>query len=651
MKIISKYLLREHAGPLLFSLTALTSLLLLNYIAKQFGNLVGKGLPWSVIAEFFVLSIPFTVAMTLPMAVLVAVLYAYSRLAAENEITAMKASGVGMGRLLRPSLMGGFLMAVVMLGFNDQVLPRANHRLRTLQGDIARKKPTFALRPQVINSLAEGRYFLRANHLDEFSNRMRDITIYDLSDPLRRRTIYADSGSMALVRRDLILTLFDGQMVELSKEDPQQLQRMHYAVDHIRVKDVANDLELTRQDQFKSDREMSVCEMQRAFTAAERDYGIARFELQRAEKLRKSGGDPATIPELEAVASGYASAGGYRIQHSRNLGRYYCEAVQKVARSQFLSDLLTRFAAAAVPAAAHAATLPSALVAAQGQDTVRRADSARADSVRAAAADSARRDSLRLARERADSLQADSARIRAAQRADSIAQAAATGRGAAPPTPSLPPGAVQAPQPPIPVPGAPIIGGQPSPAQILGGRTATPIVPTDSLGRPAVPGSTMPSAGTTGVPSVQVHVIERVRGRMNDAKRTMNGYQVEIEKKFALSVACIVFVLVGAPIAVRFPRGGVGLTIGVSLGVFALYYVGLIAGEELANRGYLTPFWAMWSTNIILTGVGLLLLARMGREGSTARGGDLSEFFDGLKLGTGRFLRRFGLPLERRRTA
>ena len=52
VKIISRYVLKEHVGPLTFALTALTSLLLLNYIARQFGNLVGKGLGWRVIAEF-----------------------------------------------------------------------------------------------------------------------------------------------------------------------------------------------------------------------------------------------------------------------------------------------------------------------------------------------------------------------------------------------------------------------------------------------------------------------------------------------------------------------------------------------------------------------------------------------------------------------
>ena len=67
MKILSKYVLREHVGPFAFALTALTSLMILNFISRQFGELVGKGLPASVIAEFFALSIPFTVALTLPM--------------------------------------------------------------------------------------------------------------------------------------------------------------------------------------------------------------------------------------------------------------------------------------------------------------------------------------------------------------------------------------------------------------------------------------------------------------------------------------------------------------------------------------------------------------------------------------------------------
>src|SRR5574342_935873 len=122
--------------------------MLLSQIAKKFGGLVGKGLPWTVILEVFLLTIPFIVAMTLPMAVLVAVLYTFSHLAADNEVTALKASGVSVGRILMPVLGGATVMALIAFAWNDQILPRSNHELRTLLVDIQRKKPTFQLREQ-----------------------------------------------------------------------------------------------------------------------------------------------------------------------------------------------------------------------------------------------------------------------------------------------------------------------------------------------------------------------------------------------------------------------------------------------------------------------------------------------------------------------
>jgi lipopolysaccharide export system permease protein len=66
----------------------------------------------------------------------------------------------------------------------------------------------------------------------------------------------------------------------------------------------------------------------------------------------------------------------------------------------------------------------------------------------------------------------------------------------------------------------------------------------------------------------------------------------------------------------------------VSLVIFGIYYIGLIAGEALADKDLLKPFWAMWAANILLTIVGLFLLARMGRESSTTRGGDVREMLD-----------------------
>src|SRR5205085_5537808 len=125
------------------------------------------------------------------------------------------------------------------------------------------------------------------------------------------------------------------------------------------------------------------------------------------------------------------------------------------------------------------------------------------------------------------------------------------------------------------------------------------------------------------------------------ARLLRNRYDVEIQKKFSLAAACLIFVLVGAPVALRFPRGGVGLVIGVSLFIFAVYYVGLIGGEELANRGYISAFWAMWGTNVIMTAVGLVLTFRMGREATTGRGGDIGEFIETIRVWLARAGRRF----------
>jgi len=114
---------------------------------------------------------------------------------------------------------------------------------------------------------------------------------------------------------------------------------------------------------------------------------------------------------------------------------------------------------------------------------------------------------------------------------------------------------------------------------------------------------------------------------LDDALMQMNKYAVEVQKKFALSLAVLVFVLFGPPIAVRFPRGGVGVTIGISLVVFGAYYICLMAGETLADKGRLNPVVAMWAANVIFTVAGLLLLLRVERAADMSRGGGLRDWW------------------------
>ncbi len=481
MKILTKYILKEHFAPLMFALSALTSLLLLNYVAKNFGQLVGKGLAWPVIAEFLLLSVPFTVAVTLPMAVLVSTLHAFSRMASENEITAFKASGIAIQRLMIPVIISAVGFTFFMVWFNDQVLPAANHRLTTLSNDIARKKPTFALKEQVINEISPGRLFLRTARLFE-NNRMREVSIYDLSNPQTRYTIHADSGLLELAanQRDLLLTLFHGSWMVLEPENATQLRRVFFQTDFVKVRNIANTLEIDTIGGEKSDREMTVCELQRR---------VVRLVRARDSVFRS----------MKAIDSGVAKS--VKLGNTSNgIGGLYCH----------------RLSGLKIIKTASAAELPQAPGQAPGQ---------------------------------------------------------------APP---------QTPAPGYKVP--------PMPREV-------------------------------STPDMRAAQAEQLKLQIGLAQATIDGDRVEIEKKFAIAAACVIFALLGAPIALRFPRGGVGLTIGVSLGVFSFYYVGLNAGEALARANIVPPFWAMWSSNLLLLSVGVALTSRLGREGSTSRGSETSEFF------------------------
>ena len=139
--------------------------------------------------------------------------------------------------------------------------------------------------------------------------------------------------------------------------------------------------------------------------------------------------------------------------------------------------------------------------------------------------------------------------------------------------------------------------------------------------------------GAEGAPLVQYdRFTSEAQRRASSAvagyqQRVINArkYRVEVHKKAALAFACIVFVILGAPLAARFPNGGLGLVIGASTAIFSIYWMGLIGGEKLAEQGYLPPWVAMWGTNAIFLVLGILLYRRMGRETSTNRGGGLDE--------------------------
>ena len=538
--------------------------MLLNFISRQFGELVGKGLPWSAIGQFFLLSIPFTLALTVPMSVLVAVLYAFSRLASENEVTAMKANGVSPWRLVAPSIVCGVLMSMALLAFNDQVLPKANHELKTLQDDISQTKPTFFLKEQVINPIAEGKFYLKADKVDRAGSRMKQVVIYDLADPMHRRTIYSDSGKIAFRanRVDLDLDLYSGQMQEVSSDKPTQINRLFFAKDRIRIRNVGDSgLVRTKADStMKSDREMSVCEMQQMLWRAQMRYDVDLRGLDDARRPPKPTTEPVkpVVPRepggLGGIYCGMLKAIGLRAAEAAEVDPAQLHAV--TAFGDVVQDTVTKKAAVAPPESI------GVLRRVTPKDSAPSIAALRAQQARARVATATRATVAR------DTNLARFEREQMAARVAAQAQAAASA------------------------------------------AAAQPTIAAEADSR------------------ANASAVTEAKLRLEMSERSRDRYVIEINKKFSLAAACLIFSILAPPIALRFPRGGVGLVIGVSLLVFALYYVGLIGGEAAANNGYVPPFWAMWGTNVIMTAVGVVMLLRMGKDRGSARGGGLREWLD-----------------------
>jgi lipopolysaccharide export system permease protein len=122
--------------------------------------------------------------------------------------------------------------------------------------------------------------------------------------------------------------------------------------------------------------------------------------------------------------------------------------------------------------------------------------------------------------------------------------------------------------------------------------------------------------------------IAEMQGEQGMDRRSANRLGVEIHKKFTISLACLNFVIIGIALALRFPRGGIGLVLGGSMIIFTLFYICLTAGEEFADRGIMTPATAMWAPNVIIAVIGVLGIRAASRAMGTSRGGDLADLGD-----------------------
>jgi lipopolysaccharide export system permease protein len=227
MKILRKYALLELAIPFLMSLAVFTFIFLVGSLLRMADLLVNKGVsPWDLI-EIISLLIPKLLSFTLPTAALTAILLVFGSFAQNNEILAMKAVGVNLFRVMLPVLVVCFIVSLLMLFLNDQVLPKAQFAYRKAIKELIIKKPTAYLQAGRFVKDFKG-YIVLINKID--GEKLEGVTIYQPQEGKPTRTIIAERGEVRTSEDEtrLIINLYNGTSDEPNPENPDVFYKLDF---------------------------------------------------------------------------------------------------------------------------------------------------------------------------------------------------------------------------------------------------------------------------------------------------------------------------------------------------------------------------------------------------------------------------------------
>ena len=222
LKLLTRYTLKEFFPPFFLALLCFTSILLLDEIFRLTKLFVQKGISPRYLIELLVYVLPATIVVTLPMSVLVGILLALGRFSTDNEITAMKAHGVGFHQILIPLLLMAILLSLVDLGFMDYALPRGNVAYLALKRDISRRNPAFVFEEGVIMKELEreGKLWMYED-IDEKTKHLQNVKVWDSIWSGRPRLIRADEAIIDFEAGQAWLKLNNGVTYESVQGDAE----------------------------------------------------------------------------------------------------------------------------------------------------------------------------------------------------------------------------------------------------------------------------------------------------------------------------------------------------------------------------------------------------------------------------------------------
>ncbi|MDP3114910.1 MAG: LptF/LptG family permease [Candidatus Cloacimonadaceae bacterium] len=407
MKILSRYILKEHVVPFMLSLLVVTFVLLIDRVIDLLDLILEKKLDAATILQVFTLSLPYMLALSIPMAVLVATILAFGRMTVDRETIAMKSSGINVYAMIRPLLITALLLTALMVYFNHWFLPNTNHKLKNLMIKIAYFRPMTIIKEGEFTTLMDYTVYVKNKSEDE----LYDLLIYDRSQTTLPRIIVAQSGRV--IQKDngnsLQLILKNGEMHERNAKEPAKYQLREFENFVVNIRNLGANMDFGETG-YRSDREMT--------------YGQLMTEIKDKKK------------EISL-----------KLEETGNLDK----------RIASLSQRRTRY-----------------------------------------------------------ELEVEKRRL-----------------------------------------------------------------------------------------SIMKKMAE---DRISELEENLHSLKVEFHKKFALSFAIVIFILIGIPLGLMTRSSGIGMAFSVSSVVFLIYYIALTGGEQLADRGLMSPFLSMWISNLVFLALAIGLI-------------------------------------------
>lgn len=215
-------------------------IVLMQFLWRYIDDLVGKGLGIDVIAELFFYAALTMIPMALPLAILLASLMTFGNLGEQFELTAMKASGISLLKVMRPLIILMVAVAVGAFFFQNYMLPVAQTKMWTLLFSMRQKSPELEIPEGVFYDQIPG-YNLFVERKNRDTGTLYDLMIYDISRGFDNASIIlADSGRMAMAedKRHLFLKLWQGESFENIREQSASMKNVPYRRETFDLKEI-----------------------------------------------------------------------------------------------------------------------------------------------------------------------------------------------------------------------------------------------------------------------------------------------------------------------------------------------------------------------------------------------------------------------------